>query len=90
MTLCVISFLVITIANRHAPIKKHRVKHDTQPDWITSEILDRIKERDNLKKRGRHDDYKALRNEISVLIQNSKKSSYKSKTEAGKDDPKTL
>ena len=82
--------LFITTVGKHAPIKTHRVKHDIQPDWITSGILDRIKERDNLKKLGRHNEYKALRKEISVLIQSSKKSTYKSKIEAGNDDPKTI
>ena len=53
-------------------------------------MLDRIEERYKFKKRGRHDEYKALRNEISVLIQNSKKLSFRSKIEAGKDDPKTI
>ena len=43
-----------------------------------------------MKKRGRRDDYKILRNEVSTQIQNSKQASYKSKIEAGKDDPKSI
>ena len=43
-----------------------------------------------MKKRGRHDDYKILRNEVSTQIQNSKQASYKSKIEAGKDNPKSI
>ena len=42
-----------------------------------------------MKKRGRHADYKIFRNEVSTQIQNSKQASYKSKIEAGKDDPKS-
>ena len=42
-----------------------------------------------MKERGRHDDYKILRNEVSTQIQTSKQASYKSKIDAGKDDPKS-
>ena len=64
--------LFITTVDKHAPIKTNKVKHDIQHDWITSGILVKIKERDNLKKRGRHDEYKTLRNEISVIFKTRK------------------
>ena len=41
------SFCVKTI-DKHAPIKTHRIKNENQPDWVTSDILDKIKQRDNL------------------------------------------
>ena len=81
--------LFIAVIDKHAPIRTHRIKHDIQADWLTSEILDKTKQRDKMKKRGRHADYKILRNEVSTQIQNSKQASYKSKIEAGKDDPKS-
>ena len=65
----------------------HKVKHDIQPDWIASEILDKIKERDNLNKCGRHNEYKVLFKEIAGLVQHSKMSSYKPNIKTGKDDP---
>ena len=43
------SHFVETI-NKHAPIKQHRIKKDIQPDWLNSEIIDNMKERDELKK----------------------------------------
>ena len=34
------------IVDKHAPVKSQRVKRNFQPDWLTSEILDGMKERD--------------------------------------------
>ena len=34
--------------------------------------------------------YKVLRNQTSLLIQDAKKATYKSKIESGKDDPKSV
>ena len=47
-----IHFFVKTI-DKHAPIKIHRIKNENQPDWVTFDILDKIKQRDNLKKQGK-------------------------------------
>ena len=44
------------VIDKHAPIKTHRIKNGVQPEWLTSDILDKIKQRDNLKKEGRFDD----------------------------------
>ena len=71
-------------------IKPHRIEHDVQPDWVTIDILDNIKQRDNLKKQGRFEDYKNARNEVSSCIQEAKRSVYKTKLQEGKDDPKTI
>ena len=51
-----------------------RVKHDIQPDWLTSDILDAMKEKDRFKKNGKIEEYKTLRNKISTIIKESKKS----------------
>ena len=78
------------IVNKQATIRTHRVKNNIQPDWLDPEILDKMKERDKLKKKGNIDEYKILRNQISSLIQYAKKATYKSKIERGKDDPKSI
>ena len=49
-----------------------------------------MKGRDELKRQGRFNEYKVLRNRISSLIQESKSVKYKNKVEAGKDDPKSI
>ena len=43
--------LFISVIDKHAPIKTHRIKNEIQPEWVTADILDKIKQRDNLKKR---------------------------------------
>ena len=35
--------------NKHASVENHRIKNDIQPDWLTADILDKMKERDKLK-----------------------------------------
>ena len=50
------SFFVKTI-DTHAPIKTHRNKNENQLDWVTSDILVKIKQRDNLKKQGKFENY---------------------------------
>ena len=35
--------------NKHAPVKSHRIKKKYQPDWLTPEILDSMKERNKNK-----------------------------------------
>ena len=52
--------------------------------------MDKIKQRDNLKKEGRFDDYRIARNEVSSILQEAKRSVHKTKTEEGKDNPKTI
>ena len=44
------AFFTDTI-NKHAPVKNNRIKNDIQPDWYTADILDKMKERDKLKRR---------------------------------------
>ena len=82
--------LFTEVLNKHAPIKNHRVKHKYQPDWLTPEILDLIKERNKYKLNGNTTDYKVLRNKVSELIKNAKKETYKSKIEEGKSDPRNI
>ena len=78
------------VVDMHAPVKTQRVKRNIQPDWLTSEILDSMKERDKCKKSGNLELYKTLRNKISSLIKESKKATYKSKIDEGKNDPRSI
>ena len=78
------------IVDKHAPVKSQRVKRNFQSDWLTSEILDGMKERDRCKKNGNLELYRTLRNKISSLIKESKEPTYKSKIETGQDDPRSI
>ena len=65
--------LFLEIVNKHAPIKTNRVKRKHQPEWLTSEILDLMKERDKCKINGKIDEYRILRNKISKMIVKQRK-----------------
>ena len=82
--------LFTEVLDKHAPIKSHRIKRKYQPEWLTSEILDLIKERNRYKLNGNMDAYRTLRNKVSALIAISKKETYQSKIEEGKSDPRTI
>ena len=82
--------LFLEIVNKHAPIKTNRVKRKHQPEWLASEILDLMRERDKCKINGKTDEYRILRNKISKMIDKAKKEMYRNKLEEGQDDPRTI
>lgn len=61
------------VLDKHAPLKKRRVKHQTLPSWLTPEIIAAMKERDECKKAKRFNEYKQLRNKVSALAKEAKK-----------------
>lgn len=70
------SRLFLDVVNKHIPIKQHRVKHKTQPQWLTPEIIEAIKNRDRFKAIGNDAEFKVWRNKVTCLIRKSKKSRY--------------
>ena len=82
--------LFLEILDKHAPEKNHRIKKKYQPDWLTPEILDAMKERDKYKINGNIEAYKTLRNKVSSLIECAKRETYQSKIEEGHSDPKSI
>ena len=45
------SALLLEVLDRHAPIRHHRIKKKYQPDWLTLEIKDLMKERNKCKRK---------------------------------------
>ena len=82
--------MFLEIVNKHAPLKSHHIKRKYQPDWLTSQILDCIKELDKCKLIGKMDEYRLLRNKVSTMIDTVKKEAYQTKIEEGKDDPHSI
>ena len=68
--------LFLEVLDKHAAIKSHRVKKKYQPDWLSPEILDRLKERNKSKINGNITAYKELRNKVTNLITIAKKKTY--------------
>ena len=82
--------LMSDVIDKHIPLKHHRVKRKNQPSWLTSEIIESIKTRDRFKALGNQEQYKAWRNKVVNLIQQSKKSNYEKLIEDGKNQPTTI
>ena len=76
--------------DKHAPIKSHRIKRKYQPDWLTPEILDLIKDRNKCKLNGNMEGIKILRNKVTAMIDIAKKETYQCKIEEGKNDPRSI
>ena len=65
--------LLTSIVNKHAPLRRKRVKYESNPAWLTPEIRSEMKKRDALKKAKRFDDYKKQRNKVLTLVRKAKK-----------------
>ena len=64
----------MNIVDKHAPVRKKRVKHSVMPKWLTPEIIQAMKDRDRFKKQKQFDEYKQQRNKISTMVKEAKKS----------------
>ena len=62
----------VSIVDKHFPLRKRRVKSIGLPDWLTPEIKEAMRKRDQLKKDKRRDDYKKQRNKVNDMITKSK------------------
>ena len=82
--------LFLEILDKNAPIKCHRVKSKFQPEWLTPEILDCMKDRNKCKLNGNTSLYQELRNKVTNMIKTAKTKTYQTKIEEGKSDPRTI
>ena len=73
--------LFLEIFNKHAPIKTHRVIRQYQPEWLTNEILECMKESYRCKINGKTEKHRSLRNKVSTLIDKAKRETYQNKIE---------
>ena len=76
-----------SVIDHHMPIISKRVKHPTQPKWITSDIFAAMHRRDKYKKQNNHIEYKIWRNRVLRLVRNSKKKFYINSIEQNKNSP---
>ena len=82
--------LFLQVVDKNLPIKQHRVKRETQPEWLTPEILDAMKKRDRHKSLRNDYNYKWWRNKVNKLIKESKKNRYQTYIENNKDKPGSI
>ena len=74
-----------SIYNKHAPLIKKRVKHQTKPPWITKEIDIEINRRDHLKRTGNHAQFREQRNKVNSMKRKSKRIYFQNLLSTSKD-----
>ena len=86
----------LRICERHAPIRTARMKRRYNP-WINKDILKLMYRRDYAHKRSINNpssdivnEYKALRNDVNIMIENSKKQYYEQLCKDGKTNSNNL
>ena len=67
------------LLDKHAPIRKKRIKQREHKEAITPEILAAMKQRDNFKANGQFEEYKKLRNKVNDMVRNSESNIIKEK-----------
>ena len=65
--------LFLSVVNKHAPIKRRRVKHQTLPSWLTPDIRQAMHLRDQLKKHKQFSEYKKVRNKVKNMVRDAKR-----------------
>jgi hypothetical protein len=68
--------IFLPIVDKHAPIRRKRVKHQTLPGWMSNDIIEAMKLRDRLKKDKQFNEYKKQRNVVSELVKKAKKAHF--------------
>ena len=66
--------LFLPTLNKHAPLRRKRVKHPTMPPWLSQEIINAMALRDKLKKEKCFTEYKTMRNKVKSMVRQAKKS----------------
>lgn len=75
------------VLDKHVPLKQHRVKRPNQPNWLTPEIIEAMKERDRYKSLGDEAQYRNVRNYVTKLIKLSKKRNYQNLIDDSQNSP---
>ena len=69
----------LPVIEKHAPLRRKRVKHPTLLQWLSPDIITAMKTRDKLKKEKKFEDYKRQRNKITNLVRAGKKAYFEEK-----------
>ena len=70
LTFC---FLFVDVISKHTPLKKKRVKHQTLPPWMNTDIKQAMLLRDKCRKQKKFVEYKQQRNRFNCLLREAKK-----------------
>ena len=65
--------LFIDVINKHATLKKKRVKHQILPPWLNTDIKQAMLLRDKFRKQKKFVEYKQQRHRVNYLVREAKK-----------------
>ena len=65
--------LFLSVLNRHAPLCRKRIKNKQLPSWLTQDIIKAMSVRDRLKRDGKTDEYKKMRNRVTSMVREAKR-----------------
>ena len=65
--------LFLDVINKHAPLKKKQVKHQTLPPWQNTDIKQAMLLRDKFRNQKKFVEYKQQRNCVNYLVREGKK-----------------
>jgi hypothetical protein len=82
--------LLTGVVDKHLPTKTKRVKRTKQPEWMTHDILECMRDRDHCKSVKDYVAYKILRNKCVSLIRQAKTIFYQSCIKNSKGDSSKL
>ena len=68
----------LSVVDRHAPMRRKRVKHQTLPSWLNHNIILEMDLRDYYKKNKMTELFKRQRNRVTQLVRNSKREYFNS------------
>ena len=77
--------IFLPIIDKHAPLRRKRVKHPKLPPWLEKDIVIAMAERDKLKQEKQFEEYKKLKNRIKNMITKAKERYFEKLIEHQKD-----
>jgi len=64
--------IFLGVLNRHASLRRKRVKYESVPPWLTHNIIQEMYIRDTLRREKRFAEYKQQRNRVRLLVRKAK------------------
>ena len=80
----------LDVCDKHAPVKRRKVKRKQQPVWLSGKIVTAMQVRDKHKSQGRWEHYRIWRNHVTSMIDNAKVATNKHAIESNTNDSKQM
>ena len=75
----------LPVIQKHAPLRRKRVKYPTLPQWLSTDIIKAMKTRNKFKQEKKFEDYKKQRNKVINLVRAAKRAYFEKLINHNKD-----